>query len=140
MADKPEMDLDLKSDCEWVRALGAEGKSIRISKADMVELIRSALPEVSKTQKGLAGSYTALEYDYRKINVSLNDLVENGYYNLDSNLVREGAPTGFVNYNIIVFRAGFSVQVLFDFKNRLLFRIYWGYWSDWMQVNFTTVQ
>lgn len=53
MADKPEMELGLASDCAWVRALDASGNSIRIAKADMAELIRKEMPVATSERNGL---------------------------------------------------------------------------------------
>lgn len=40
MADKQESALTQQSDCKWVRALDANGNSIRISKEDLAAVRR----------------------------------------------------------------------------------------------------
>lgn len=39
MADKQESALTQQSDCKWVRALDANGNSIRISKEDLAAVV-----------------------------------------------------------------------------------------------------
>ena len=39
MADKQESTLTQQSDCKWVRALDANGNSIRISKEDLAAVV-----------------------------------------------------------------------------------------------------
>lgn len=56
MADKPETELGLASDCAWVRALDASGNSIRIPKAELVELIRREMPVATGANNGLINS------------------------------------------------------------------------------------
>lgn len=44
MADVKESAMTQKSDCEWVRALDANGNSIRISKQDLASVVGELLP------------------------------------------------------------------------------------------------
>lgn len=48
-----EQDLALVTDCSWVRGLDANGNSIRIAKADLVELIRKEMPVATSEKNGL---------------------------------------------------------------------------------------
>lgn len=122
---------------EEIVLTGSDGQTFKIKMADLTEAIREVMPVSTNNQKGLASQYTPIYYPCYKKVFSLNDLVNNGYYYIDDDLVREGAPSGFSNYCIIVFNAGFPVQMLYDYKYRILFRIKWATWSRWMKVNFT---
>lgn len=116
------------------------GQHFRMKIADLAEAMRQVMPEATSEQKGLAGRFTATYYPYHNKAFSLNDLVNNGYYYIDDDIVREGAPIGFSNYCVIVFNAGFPIQMLYDYQNRILFRIKWSKWSSWMKINFTTMK
>lgn len=56
MADKQESALTQQSDCKWVRALDANGNSIRISKEDLAAVVGGLLPEATSKSKGLMPS------------------------------------------------------------------------------------
>ena len=60
MADKQESALTQQSDCKWVRALDANGNSIRISKEDLAAVVGGLLPTVTTKSNGLMNSETYL--------------------------------------------------------------------------------
>lgn len=57
MADLKESALSAQSDCKWVRALDANGNSIRISKEDLAEVLGELIGLVSSAKSGLAHQY-----------------------------------------------------------------------------------
>lgn len=71
MADRQESALDTMSDCAWVRALDASGNSIRISKADLVELVRANMPVVTYNANGIMASHLFNQLKVRNLPYSL---------------------------------------------------------------------
>lgn len=53
MADKKENELTSANNFEWVRALDANGNSIRISKSDLVSVLEGLFPQASLTRNGI---------------------------------------------------------------------------------------
>ena len=53
MADLRESALTQQSDCKWVRALDANGNSIRISKEDLAEVLGGLIPIATSKANGL---------------------------------------------------------------------------------------
>lgn len=51
--DRQEQELNSATDCEWIRALDAQGKSIKIKKTDLIELIRGNMPVATDFNNGL---------------------------------------------------------------------------------------
>ena len=67
MADLKESAMTQQSDCKWVRALDANGNSIRISKEDLASVVGELLNPLKI--KGILNSTT-----------DLNQLIETGIY------------------------------------------------------------
>lgn len=133
--DKAEKDLDLASDCEWVRALDANGKSIRIAKADLVELIRANMPVATSDINGLMSK---TGFFHRRINSrNLADL-ESGIYPLDLDEGGNNIPEIGINYGVLlVFEAIGYYKVYIAFSHDLgIAKMKTGD-SDWKQISFT---
>lgn len=56
MADKQESALTQQSDCKWVRALDANGNSIRISKEDLAAVVGGLIGTATSLKDGLMSS------------------------------------------------------------------------------------
>lgn len=56
MADVKESAMTQQSDCKWVRALDANGNSIRISKEDLAQVVGGLLGTASAEKNGLISS------------------------------------------------------------------------------------
>lgn len=56
MADVKESALTQQSDCKWVRALDANGNSIRISKEDLASAVGGLLPVANWNETGMMQS------------------------------------------------------------------------------------
>ena len=56
MADLKESALTAQSDCKWVRALDANGNSIRISKEDLAEVLGGLIGTATSDKAGLMSS------------------------------------------------------------------------------------
>lgn len=76
--DRMEKDLAAASDCAWVRALDADGKSIRISKADLVELIRGNMPVATDLDNGLLNKYWTKKVISRMIDIRRDEIYSFG--------------------------------------------------------------
>lgn len=70
MADLKEIELPIAADCNWVRGLDASGNPIRISKADMVELIRANMPVATIEKNGLMSARMAYILNHLEIRTS----------------------------------------------------------------------
>ena len=57
MADKQESALTQQSDCKWVRALDANGNSIRISKEDLAAVVGGLITRIPKLGNPLKEGY-----------------------------------------------------------------------------------
>ena len=62
MADKQESALTQQSDCKWVRALDANGNSIRISKEDLAAVVGGLIGTANKWED-LSGQQTMIRMD-----------------------------------------------------------------------------
>lgn len=56
MADIKESAMSTASDCKWVRALDANGNSIRISKEDLASVVGGLIGIATQSKRGLATS------------------------------------------------------------------------------------
>ena len=63
MSDVKESALTQQSDCKWVRALDANGNSIRISKEDLASVVGGLMSEATTTKKELLQPLTISCYD-----------------------------------------------------------------------------
>lgn len=60
MAEKKDVPMNVftkVTDAEYIYAEAADGNQVKIKKSDMVELIRSAMPEATNLHKGLMSSF-----------------------------------------------------------------------------------
>lgn len=140
--DRQENALDLAGDFEWVRALDANGKSIRINKADMVELIRREMPIATRERNGLLSSGIIFNTMTDKGLVMSNDknaidnAKETGFYKHDDSLFGTTSGHGI----LLVFKGGSYIAQL-DISNRglLFLRFYHGFgeWTSWQAISFT---
>ena len=131
--DKAEKDLDLASDCEWVRALDANGKSIRIAKADLVELIRANMPVATSDINGLMSK---TGFFHRRINSRSLAVLESGIYPLSEGT--NNTPETGINYGLLlVFEEIGYYKVYIALSHDLgIAKMKTGD-SDWKQISFT---
>lgn len=102
MADKQESALTQQSDCKWVRALDANGNSIRISKEDLAAVVGGLLPLASKEQNGLMSKSDKI-IQFKNIksgNYPLFKIVDStGYWSRNVSFIygcNEGVPFAFL--------------------------------------------
>lgn len=129
-----EQDLTLVTDCSWVRGLDANGNSIRIAKADLVELIRKEMPVATADKNGLMSKDGFLS---RGMSKAFNDTHATGLY-MHSNTASDypgSTPYGM----LLVFNApGMTVQIYMSTDSILNIRLYASkQWSPWKRISFT---
>lgn len=73
MADKQESALTQQSDCKWVRALDANGNSIRISKEDLAAVVGGLLPlGIANIINGTGSYKLSLTNESQHFNILIN--------------------------------------------------------------------
>ena len=126
MADIKESAMSTASDCKWVRALDANGNSIRISKEDLASVVGELVkPLIFNTEI--------------KNNVNVDEIFDTGFYYLYQNI------TGANNYSfLIVFKHydGYTtvctqINVAND-NSFIKIRTYKGnLWTAWKNISTT---
>ena len=99
MADLKMSQFTPATDGAYIYAEAADGSQVKIAKADLVELIRAAMPIVSSGKPGLASLNTSLFFAGAS-----NDCnsIRNGVYALNKSNGAANLPDGVGNINIIV--------------------------------------
>lgn len=122
--DKQESTLSTSSDFAWVRALDAQGTSIRISKEDLINLI----PIV-------------FEYYGRQVeNINCNNLTESGiYFNATgSGPGNQNFPTTYGVLIVFKCEEDYITQICFAAYGPIYVRQKWvGSWGEWKAISFT---
>ena len=93
MADKLVSTLTQECDCKWVRALDANGNSIRISKEDLAAVVGGLLPTASQEQNGLLekSMYTILEKKTTATNYAMYEITSNvNNWSRDFSIIKGG--------------------------------------------------
>lgn len=62
--DIREQVLEAVTDCEWIRGIDSMGNSIKISKTDIVELLRKEMPIATPYTKGLMDNTFFMNREY----------------------------------------------------------------------------
>lgn len=129
MADVKESALSTASDCKWVRALDANGNSIRISKEDLA----SVVGELLSSQK-------LFPFMYRGIVSDFNSATEPGYYNVSGTSDIPHQPDGAYRYGtLLVYGNDFITQIyISDSYNILYIRDFYVTWRSWKKYSPTT--
>ena len=89
MAGKQESALTQQSDCKWVRALDANGNSIRISKVDLAAVVGELIGPATQTKNGLltSGLRNCINYPLRNSGSEADKIYElTGFY-AETNLI-----------------------------------------------------
>ena len=123
MADKKMNQFTTAKDGAYIYAEAADGSQIKIAKADLVELIREAMPTVSSSRNGLVDKYSGFYHRGIITTQDFDTLEQNGTYQL-SNATGNNAPS---TYGIMaVFgSSGMVLQIFgnamwpFDYKFRI---------------------
>lgn len=66
MADIKESAMTQQSDCKWVRALDANGNSIRISKEDLASVVGGLIGKANTDKDGLMPAYRTMNNLYSR--------------------------------------------------------------------------
>lgn len=124
MADKQESALTQQSDCKWVRALDANGNSIRISKEDLAAVVGGLL----KFNLPIKGFLT----DYNRLVPGIWDP-----YNAANTPIPEVNKSG----NMIAFphpsdinKVGLIFYIRYNLESLIV-----GYEGQWKKVDFTDI-
>lgn len=87
--DKQERELAVVTDCGWVRALDVTGKPVRISKSDIIELIRKEMPVATAINNGLLDKngfffrgQRVVEGGWNNLANGTSDIIKPGMYEL----------------------------------------------------------
>lgn len=97
MADVKESALTQKSDCKWVRALDANGNSIRISKEDLASVVG-----------GLLSNQKLYPYMYRGVAGDIDTITDTGSYSTST--VTTNLPDNAYSFGILeVFGGGIFI-------------------------------
>lgn len=78
MADVKESALTQKSDCKWVRALDANGNSIRISKEDLAAVVGGLIGVSNTNKNGLLPSYRTLTTNMNLTKIKVATITKGG--------------------------------------------------------------
>ena len=100
MADKQESALTQQSDCKWVRALDANGNSIRISKEDLAAVVGELIGVATSEKNGLMSK----SYVWKKVSTGGEKWVQFKFSNLFMGYIHLLARTStpFLDLNIAV--------------------------------------
>lgn len=138
MADKQESALTQQSDCKWVRALDANGNSIRISKEDLAavvgELLGNPLSEKGSVFNG----------------DDLNNYTQSGIYGVNAvGGTITNMPSSTLIGELIVFKSSRNsasggypiVQIYVTYTVESMFiRCQWaGNWNSWRRIQIVQV-
>lgn len=96
--DRQESQLPDNNDCEWVRGLDAAGNSIKVSKSELIELIRKELPIATSSAKGLMDKTFFMEREYTE-NATFTSL-ESGVYPIYNSFPKLPGLT--INYGLLI--------------------------------------
>ena len=123
MPDVKESALTQQSDCKWVRALDANGNSIRISKEDLASVVGELARNLIFGKFGM------------KSNVNANDLIETGSYYLTTGITNARTWTFFEvirisNSNVI------QKELTADGLNYRIRTCFEGVWKEWKEITF----
>ena len=123
MSDVKESALTQQSDCKWVRALDANGNSIRISKEDLASVVGELARNLIFGKFGM------------KSNVNANDLIETGSYYLTTGITNARTWTFFEvirisNSNVI------QKELTADGLNYRIRTCFEGVWKEWKEITF----
>lgn len=136
--DKKELEMNGVNDFDWIRGLDAQGNSIKISKEDMVELMRETLGTVNSSAKGLMDYEKTLFY---KGDVSnCNSIHSTGIFRCLS--ATANTPISVTAAGILIslqcyINGAYVFQLWFDLLGKTL---YWRRktdetWINWIALN-----
>ena len=130
--------LHTATDGEYIYAEAADGSQVKIAKADLVELIRAAMPIVSSGKSGLASLATSLFFAGA---ITDCNSVRNGVYAINKNNGAENIPDGVGNINILISINAYTngeyiLQFLGELNGNGLFyrRKINAIWTNWMRI------
>lgn len=137
MADLKENELPKQTNCEWVRALDANGNSIQINKKDLASVLGGLIGTVNLQKDGLMPKEGFI-YRFRlNDNADWNTITDSGYYLTSGNNTHyTNAPKGY-HYGILrVYNldTGQVLQVYVEDANpaTMYTRTYYiGRWNKW---------
>ena len=130
MSDVKESALTQQSDCKWVRALDANGNSIRISKEDLASVVG-----------GLLSSLKLYPFMFRGDCNDFNDATDNGYYQVSSSST-PSLPKGAYGYGtLVVIGSEFQIQLYIpDTYGKIYKRNkYKDSWKNWFEFTGTQI-
>ena len=118
MADIQMNQLATASDANYIYAEAADGSQVKIAKADLVELIRAAMPVVSETKSGLmrAGIYASEIKKYLNPGDTINIGNFNGFAFIKNPYSWGGQVVFWVSFNLGVLIAGPEYSTSFSFE------------------------
>ncbi len=143
MADLKENELPKQTNCEWVRALDANGNSIQINKKDLASVLGELIGTVNLQKDGLMPKKGFI-YRFRlNDNADWNTITDSGYYLTSGNNTHyTNAPKGY-HYGILrVYRLdlGQILQIYIEDANpstihtRTYFIDRWNVWTKYAGV------
>ena len=131
MASIKEEVMTVKDDCQYVRALDANGNSIRISKEDLAKVLGEHIGSVSENKDGLMPHKGFI---LRRSVPDLNTM-DSGFARVDSDTAN--LPNGLTwKYGIAVtFRTDNVVgQLFFSSESGFFIRVLWDSWLEWIRL------
>lgn len=154
MGDLKESALTQQSDCKWVRALDANGNSIRISKEDLAAVVGELIGTVTSEKNGLMPAKFTNDKGFFTLPIAsaysgdMNDLYK--YVNEGITILNVASITnGVQNYSIAIHiqrstrlnntTSQYIIQIQPDNLNKLKFRTGTGNgtgisYTDWVSL------
>ena len=137
MADLKENELPKQTNCEWVRALDANGNSIQINKKDLASVLGELIGIASPSKDGLMSKNGFLARGRADINTDANMLITTGIYAVycyGQDYASKHYPIELGHIIVFVDNVGGSKsQLAISSTGQMYARMSWGEynWSEW---------
>lgn len=131
MATIKEEVMAVKDDCQYVRALDANGNSIRISKEDLAKVLGELIGSVSETKDGL------MPHKGFIVRSSIPDLntMDSGFARVSSDTAN--LPNGLTWQDgiVVTFRTdAVAGQLFYSSQSGFFIRVLWDSWLEWIKL------